>query len=88
MSEQSRVMAGAMVGALMGAVGAYLFLTERGRDLREQLEPALDDMKRELSRFQETIEMVGVMAIDGVGVVHEFKAARSKAKFAGGRTSY
>ena len=73
-----------MVGALVGAVGAYLFFTEGGRDIRERIEPAVDDMKREFARFQRTIEKVGEMANDGLRVMHEFNAARSQNQFSTG----
>ena len=55
MSEQSRLMAGAAIGAVVGAAAGYLFFTERGRTLRERMEPAVDDLKREFGRFQNTI---------------------------------
>ena len=32
-----------MVGAVLGGLAGYLFFTDRGRELRRQLEPALDD---------------------------------------------
>ena len=56
MSEQSRVMASAVVGALVGAVAGYLFYTERGREFRNRLEPMVDDLRHEFSRFQRTFE--------------------------------
>lgn len=87
-SEQSRVMSGAMVGALVGVAVSYLFFTERGRDLRERIEPAVDEMRREFTRFQKTIEKVGEMANDGMRVFNEFNAARAQSSFAGDRTSH
>ena len=87
-SEQSRVMSGTMVGALVGAAVAYLFFTERGRDLRERIEPAVDEMKREFTRFQKTIEKVGEMANDGMRVMNEFNAARAQSSYLGDRASH
>ena len=87
-SEQSRVMAGAMVGALVGAAAGYLFFTERGQVLRERIEPAVDEMKREFTRFQKTIEKVGEMANDGMRVLSEFNAARASSSYLGDRTSH
>ena len=83
-SEQSRVMSGTMVGALVGAAVTYLFFTERGRELRDRIEPAVDEMKREFTRFQKTIEKVGEMANDGLRVMNEFNAARSQSQYLGG----
>ncbi len=87
-SEQSRVMAGAMVGALVGAAAGYLFFTERGQVLRDRIEPAVDEMKREFTRLQKTIEKVGEMANDGMRVMHEFNAARAHSSQLGDRTSH
>ena len=90
MSEQSRLMAGAVVGALVGAAAAYLFLTDRGRELRDRLEPMVDDLRQEFARFQRTFEKVGDMANEGLRVVNEFNAARSESPFrsGGGSTSH
>ena len=84
MSEQSRVITGALVGALVGAATGYLFFTERGRDWRERIEPTIDELRREFTRFQKTIEKVGDMANDGLRVVDEFNAARAQAQFSAG----
>lgn len=89
MSEQSRVMAGAMVGALVGAAAAYLFFTDRGRQVRDRFEPMVDDLRDEFARFQRTFEKVGTMASEGVRVVNEFNAARAENPFRnGGSTSH
>jgi gas vesicle protein len=87
-SEQSRVISGAMVGALVGAAACYLFFTEGGRDVRERIEPAVDEMRREFARFQKTIEKVGEMANDGMRMYQEFNAARTQGQFGGERTSH
>jgi gas vesicle protein len=88
-NEQSRVIAGAAVGALVGAVAAYLFFTDRGRDMRDRLEPMVDDLRQEFARFQRTFEKVGTMAGEGMRVVNEFNAARSESPFRGdGSTSH
>ena len=87
MSEQSRLMTGAVIGAVVGAAAGYLFFTDRGRTLRERMEPAVDDLRREFSRFQKTIEKLGVMANEGMRVVNEFNAARGQSPYSG-RTSH
>lgn len=89
MNEQTRVYAGAMLGALVGAAAAYLFFTENGRVLRDRIEPAVDDMRREFTRFQKTIEKFGDLANDGLRVVNEFNTARAQSsQFAADRTSH
>jgi gas vesicle protein len=82
------MMTGAVVGALVGAAAGYLFFTDRGRMLRERMEPAVDDLKREFGRFQKTIEKLGVMANEGMRVVNEFNAARAQSPYPSGRTSH
>lgn len=80
MSEQTRMMAGALVGALVGAAACYLFFTDNGREMREKIEPAVDELRNEFSRFQRTIEKVGDMANDGMRLVNEFNAARAQSQ--------
>ena len=88
MSEQSRLMTGAMIGALAGVAASYLFFPERGRALRDRMEPAVEDLRREFSRFQKTAEKLGVMANEGMRVVNEFNAARAQPHFGSERTSH
>jgi gas vesicle protein len=87
-NDQSRMMAGAVVGALVGAAAAYLFFTDRGRDIRDRFEPMVDDLRHEFARFQRTFEKVGDMATEGMRVVNEFQAARAESPFRGGGTSH
>jgi gas vesicle protein len=82
------MMAGAVVGALVGAAAAYLFFTDRGSQLRDRYEPLVDDLRREFARFQRTFEKVGDMASEGMRVVNEFNAARTESPFRGGTTSH
>jgi hypothetical protein len=71
-------MASAVAGALIGVAVGYLFFTERGRAVRNRMEPAMDDLRHEFGRFQRTIEKVGEMASEGLRVVQEFNTARSQ----------
>jgi hypothetical protein len=47
---------GALLGALAGATLGYLYLTPRGRRLREDLEPELSQLVTELQRVREVAE--------------------------------
>ena len=76
--DRSRMMLGACLGAACGAAAAYLFFTERGRWLRDRMEPAVDDLRREFERFQSTIVKVGDLANEGMRAVADFKTARSQ----------
>jgi gas vesicle protein len=78
---------GALVGALIGAAATYLFFTDAGKGVRDRMEPAVDDLRREFARFQKTIAKVGEMANEGLRVVNEFNAARAQS-FPGSGTSH
>jgi hypothetical protein len=76
-STNSQVTLCAVCGAILGAAAGYLFFTPGGRALRDRLEPAIDDLKRDFQRFQKTFEKMGDLANDGMRVVNEFNRARS-----------
>jgi len=87
--NESRVMvAGALAGALIGAAAGYLFFTDAGKGIRDRIEPAVEDLRREFARFQKTIERAGEMANDGMRVVNEFNAARARTSFPDTPTSH
>ena len=88
MNQSRVVIAGAVVGALVGAAATYLFYTDAGKHVRDHFEPAVDDLRREFGRFQKTIEKLGEMANDGIRVVNEFNAARSQSSYPGSGTSH
>jgi gas vesicle protein len=68
---KSEVLAAAAIGAVVGAAAGYLFFTERGRTLRRQLEPAIDDFSRELSHFRGTVMKAAGVAGDGWKLLNE-----------------
>ena len=78
MSTQSQVTVCAVCGAIIGAAAGYLFFTPAGRQVRERIEPALDNLRHDFQRFQKTIEKVGDLANDGLRVVNEFNTARAQ----------
>jgi hypothetical protein len=81
-------MTSAVVGALVGAAVGYLFFTERGRGVRDRIEPAMDDLRNEFARFQRTFEKVGEMASEGLRVFQEFSAARADSQYPSGGRSH
>jgi hypothetical protein len=81
-------MTSAVVGALVGAAVGYLFFTERGRGVRDRIEPAMDDLRNEFARFQRTFEKVGEMASEGLRVFQEFNAARAESQYPSGGRSH
>jgi len=72
-SEQSQVMvAGAAVGALVGATVSYLVFTDRGRVIRGRIAPAIDDARREFAHVQGTVLNAAALALDGLRMVEDF----------------
>jgi gas vesicle protein len=77
-STQSQVTLCTVCGAIVGAAVGYLFFTPQGRAIRDRIEPAVDEMRREVQRFQGTIEKMGTLAGDSLRVVKEFNEARAQ----------
>ena len=50
MDERSRVLMATFMGAVVGGVWGWLYMTESGRRVRDQIEPKLDDFINEISR--------------------------------------
>ncbi len=88
MSDSRIIAAGVILGGLLGAAAGYLFFTQAGKQMRDRLEPAVDDLRREFGRFQKTVEKLGAMANDGLRVVNEFNAARAQSSYSAPRTSH
>ena len=65
MDERSRVLISACVGAVVGGVFGWLYLTESGQNVREQLEPRLDDLIGEMTRVRGTVEKARTAANEG-----------------------
>ena len=65
MDERSRVLIAALVGAVAGGVWGWLYMTENGRRLRDQIEPKLDDFMNELTRMRGTVDKARTAANEG-----------------------
>ncbi|MFO7693021.1 MAG: YtxH domain-containing protein [Vicinamibacterales bacterium] len=66
MDDRARVVISACLGALIGGVAGYLFLTGDGRRLRERLEPGMDDLLREMRHLRSAAEKARMAAAEGV----------------------
>jgi gas vesicle protein len=75
-NERTAVTAGALIGALVGGFASYLFFTDRGREMRNRLGPALEGLQHDFARFQGTMEQVGRVANEGMRAFQEFNQAR------------
>jgi hypothetical protein len=63
--ERSRVLVATCVGAVIGGVWGWLYLTENGRNVRDQIEPKLDDLISEVGRVRGTVEKARSAANEG-----------------------
>jgi hypothetical protein len=63
--ERSRVLAATFAGAVIGGVWGWLYLTETGRRIRDQIEPKLDDFLGEITRVRGTVEKARTAANEG-----------------------
>lgn len=65
MDERSRVLMATFMGAVIGGVWGWLYLTESGRRIRDQIEPKLDDFVKELTRVRGTVDKARTAANEG-----------------------
>ena len=65
MDERSRVLMATFLGAVVGGVWGWLYMTESGRRVRNQIEPKLDDFMNELTRMRGTGEKARSAANEG-----------------------
>ena len=65
MDERSRVLMATFMGAVIGGVWGWLYMTESGRRVRDQIEPKLDDFMNEVTRVRGTVEKARSAANEG-----------------------
>ena len=61
----SRTVTATVAGAVIGALAGYIFFTDRGRAVRYSIEPALEDLRRELVQFRSTMQKLAGVANEG-----------------------
>ena len=83
----SRAVAALVVGAVIGGVAGYLFFTDEGRKLRRQIEPALDDIARELNSLRLTAGKAAGVANEGWKLLNDAmgEGGRSSARYPSAR---
>ena len=78
MDERSRVLMATLVGAVVGGVGGWLYMTENGRRVRDQIEPKLDDFMHEITRLRGTVEKARSAANEGWRSLNEVAGAQGR----------
>lgn len=84
MDERSRVLVATCLGAVIGGAWGWLYLTENGRHVRDQIDPKLDDFVSELTRARRTIEKARTAADEGRRSLNEVAGAASGGRWSGG----
>jgi gas vesicle protein len=77
----NRTVAATIVGGIVGALAGYLLFTDRGRALRRQLEPALEDFARELNQFRGTVMKAAGVAGEGWRLLNETLGEREPHRY-------
>jgi hypothetical protein len=73
--ERARVLTATFLGAVIGGVWGWLYLTEGGRRVRSQLEPRLDDFIAEVTRLRGTVDKARTAANEGWRPLNEITGA-------------
>ena len=58
MNVQNTLIAGSIVGAVVGAAVSFMFFTEQGRAWREEAESNLDSLAREAEKLLTAVDQV------------------------------
>ena len=77
MDERSRVLMATFLGAVIGGVWGWLYMTENGRRVRDQIEPKLDDFIGEMTRLRGTVEKARTAANEGWRSLNEMAGGKS-----------
>lgn len=87
MDERSRVLLSVALGAVAGGLVGFLYLTRRGRDVRDQLEPALDSFVDEIDRARATVEKARHAVAEGRRAFDDMVAASRAQEPVSGETA-
>lgn len=78
MDERSKVLTAAMLGAVAGGLYGWLYMTEKGRHVRNQIEPKLDDFVKELTKVRGTVEKARSAASEGWRSLNEVTGGQTR----------
>lgn len=78
MNEREQVLISTLLGAVMGGVFGTLYFTERGRRVREQIEPMLDNVIEEVQRCRQTFGKARILTGEGRRALDELLKSSSR----------
>ena len=81
MDERSKVLLATFLGAVAGGVYGWLYMTDQGRRVRDQIEPKLDDFMSELTRMRGTVEKARSAANEGWRSLNEVTGGGGQARW-------
>jgi hypothetical protein len=70
-NDRQREIIAMAVGAVAGGLAGYVLFTERGREMRRRMEPALEDFAHELVQLRGTLTRALGVASQGWNVINE-----------------
>jgi hypothetical protein len=84
-----QIVTATLFGALVGGLTGFLFFTDRGRRVRRELEPALEDFVRELSSLRGTVQRAADVAGESWRLLNDMvrEPTQPSHRFPGGQTS-
>jgi hypothetical protein len=71
--DRSKILLSACLGAVVGGVAGYLFLTGEGRRVRERLEPGMDNILRELRGLRSAADKARMAVDEGLEAVEDLR---------------
>jgi hypothetical protein len=74
--DRSRVLLATFLGAVIGGTWGWLYLTESGRRVRDQIEPKLDNFIAEVTRLRGTVEKARTAANEGWRSLNEMTGTK------------
>ena len=79
MDERGQVLVATVLGAVVGGVFGTLYLTKRGRQVRDQLEPMFDTIIDELQRTRQTVDKARAAGAEGRRALDELLQTKPRA---------
>ena len=75
MDERTQVFLASVLGAAVGGVCGWLYLTERGREVKSELEPFFDNVVDEIHQAQHTVDKARLAVVEGKRAIDGFLRA-------------